>query len=239
MQIEEENKHGQLLWMLPSGDDNQETDRIMIEKMLVECGRRGYTYIMGSIDENSAFIDLFTESGFSILGWEQVWQYQPQENRPAKRSGIWTKTLESDVQQIEQLRCALLSPGEKFIESAKENEMPQFSLMVNGKVAGYAFAAVRLDQVIITPYLSHAVNEPEAFIFQLLDDHYAGFSSQYVIQESKLHLSASVLSEKCKKVSDRRKRIVKHIAIREMDALSAYNHAANGQKTNIVTPISK
>ena len=239
MQIEVEHQHGRLLWMLPTINASESENMNIVKNMLSECGRRRLFYIIGSIDEDSPYIDLFKKYGFSHYGWEQVWQYFPQEKNTVELKYSWKKTEAPQLQQINQLHNKILPPKEKTISKDVLNDPPRYCLLLGEEVVGYAYTTVYLDQAVVTPFISHKILHPEKYIFNLLNTYFSNLSFLYIIQRSTQHLSETSLSEKCKKVSSKRQRIVKHLAIRNKDIVAEYNHSANGRKTNIVTPISK
>ena len=238
-QINQDYKGGYFHWILRTEMADEDAIQRLLEEFSAEASQRGYLYLATSIDHDSDIIHQFELNGFTPIGWEQAWQYQNTEPLMCHEKPMWRRTSLSDLSAINQVRSKNLPPAEKWISPSVFQSPPHFSLFIEGELHGYAYVKKNNKTVVIIPFFSTTVRSPEIVTKHLIDVYFSNSLYMYILLRSGYEWSEAALLEHYKMASDRRIRMVKHLAVKIKELESERNRIANGSTSDVLTPLSK
>jgi len=238
-QVERTHQGGQFLWMVTTNFANEEALLRLVDGVTAEAGHRGYFYITASVDQGSEMFDLFKRVGFTAIDTEQAWEYQYQETFEEPKNAVWRKSSPSDISAINCIQSNLFSPAQKWITPSALKSPPDYTLLIDREVQGSAYIIKNNNKAIAIPYYSQSVlfqNQSTTLLLRTLSIITLRL---YVLLRGKQLLPESDLLEGYKKASDKRIRMIKHIAVMNESRETEYNHVKNGSTGDVLTPLSK
>lgn len=238
-QIDAVHGCGRILWMLPADEDHTSMNNKMLDHLAFESGQRGLFHLTAIFDEYSQYLDTFRESGYTQIGWEQVWQYSWAEVTTDLNIFRWRKTTSTDLHTINLLQNKILFPQEKPIEISVFKIPPQYCLEIDGTIRGYSYVNVGLEKVFLTPYIDQDIQSSKDAMDSLIEKTFSNKLCVYILQRSNQVWLNSYLLERCKNVSEKRLRMVKHLTVRNEEVVAKFNHVPNRQHADIITPTTK
>jgi len=238
-QVERTQQHGRFLWMISPDHLDNHALQLLLDQFCAEAGQRGCFHLTASIDDASPLVEQFKLNGFSQLGWEHVLLYENLDTKPLKEKTGWRRTNAYDIPAISALQNKILSLAEKWTANSFYENPPQYTLEINGELLGFAFVMLNGSTAVITPTYSNLVRSPQKMTESLIHSHLINVLRSYIILKSNHPQPAFTLLEHYKIASRTKIRMVKHISIRNVSEEAERNQITNGQKSDVLTPLSK
>ena len=238
-QLERTQQHGRFLWMIAPDHSDNHALQLLLDQFCAEAGQRGCLHLTASIDDASPLVEQFKLNGFSPLGWEHVLLYENLDSEHLSEKTGWRKTNAYDIPAINALQNKILSLTEKWTANSIYENPPQYTLEINDELLGFAFVMLNGSIAVITPTYSNLVQSPQKMTKSLIQSHLINVIHAYIFLKSNHPQSTFSLLEHYKIASGTKIRMVKHIAVRNVSEEAERNQITNGQKTDVLTPLSK
>jgi len=229
-----------ILWALDSTKEYQSLSPRLLDHLAVEVGLRNLHYLSAVLSDNEPTYLTFREAGYTPCAWQKVWQLK--ETMPTvnlDKGILWRRVKLSDTLSISLLQNRLLSAQEKRITSPIEKKPPQFILINNDSVCGYAYAISSFDKALITPFFDpNSINTAQA-IAALLDHFFRGVRTIYLLQTSSQDWINTSIHTQVYLVGSKKELLVKYLSVLNEDRILNRNQAKTSRHPDIVSPLTK
>jgi hypothetical protein len=236
-QVALENQGARLNWVLPLGFSESDPLPELLDALTREAGLRGAKFITASARVDDCLFETLRRAGYAPCGWHSVWVL-PQNFKAAKSQKIsWFKPDSGDAFDLTLLQRRLLSHAARSIASIEPSTLPDFALMIDGALKGYAKVDQFGNKVLITPYIMKTQDELASILEALTGKFFPTAEKIYLLQTAESEWFTGELENIATCLTPRQELLVKHLTALQKLPATEFNHAANGHRVDTVTPI--
>jgi len=174
-QVERVQQNGRFNWIIAPEHSEEHALQPLLDQVCFESGQRGCLHLTASIEDTSPVVEEFKLNGFTQLGWEHILQYMKSGTDPVAYKTTWRKMKPQDLPAISVLRNKTASLAEKWTLYSTYDNPPQYTLELNGEIAGFAFVIQNGTTAVIIPTISKHVHSPEKLMQSLIHSHFSNF----------------------------------------------------------------
>ena len=238
-QVEIEHTGGRILWALDLSNQVKMLSADLLDSLAVEAELRGLHFLTAAASKNEHPYEVLFNAGYSPSFWQKVWQYKIDFQADNTHTFVWRKVRSSDFFSINLLQSKLLSPNERTVIPPANKRPPAFILFYKGTACGYAYVMTSSEKVMITPMIESKIPFIGSVIKILVRKFFRHIPVYYLVQTSSQRWIETVLADQITLFHPRHEIMVKHLAVRDKNLASNFNHSISNRHTDIVTPIIK
>jgi len=210
----------------------------LLEGLVRQAGERGAHYLLAAIEESNSIHYGLRQTGFRQAYTQKVWQVSPGQ-LPGKQNELrWRTAGERDYFSLASLYPQCVPTGLQPILPLKKNHLPDFILMTDRDVKGYAYLHRYPRAVFLYPYVSPALADMPVALASLIRSvavHPKIFvvipSFQGWLESARTRLAATTVMKQ--------QILVKPIALWQKSAQPVRTRlAVNGQRSETSTPLA-
>jgi hypothetical protein len=231
-QVEIEHTGGRILWALDLSNQEKMISANLLDNLAMEAGLRGLHFLTATASKNEYAFEVLFNAGYSPSFWQKIWQYKINFQADNTHGFVWRKVRPSDFLSIKLLQNKLLSPNERNIIPPANKKPPAFILFFEETACGYAYVMTSTDKVMITPIIESKTPFIGSVLKILVRKFFQHINVYYRWIET-------ALTDQIALIHPRHEIMVKHLAVRDKNLASNFNHARSNRHTDIVTPIIK
>ena len=223
-------------FLLPGDDLDHPLLPDLINCLAVQAGSWGASHLLAEIEESSPALDPVRNSGFSVYGWQTIWQLPA----PAvqRQSGPWQVAVPSDDTHTRTLYQQLVPLLVQAAEPYSPGKGPRLVYRDGDEVLAYAEATVGPQGIFVQPVIHPAVRDVEPLLAGLAAQLpyvatrpvYIAVRSYHAWVESSLHHMNSL-------PAPRQALLVKHLAVFQRVTLLARKPAREAYNTEASVPL--
>jgi hypothetical protein len=238
-QVEIEHTGGRILWALDLSNQEKSLSANLLDNLAVEAGLRGLHFLAAAAFKDEYSYEALFNAGYSPSFWKKIWQYKTDFQTDDTYGFKWRKVRPSDLLSINLLQNKLLSPNEKFIVPPANKKPPAFILFLEETVCGYAYVMTSPDKVMITPIIEPEIPFAVSVLKILVRKFFRHIPVYYLVQTSSQRWIETTFTDQIELIQPRHEIMVKHLAVRDKNLASNFNHSRSNRHTDVVTPIIK
>ena len=238
-QVEIEHTGGSTALALDLSNQAKMLSADLLNNLAVEAELRGLHFLTAAASKDELFYEVLFNAGYSPSFWQKIWQYKIDFQADNTPGFVWKKFSSSAFLSINLLQNKLLSPNERTVIPPANKKPPAFILFYEGTACGYAYAMTSPKKVMITPIIESKIPFIESVIRILVRNFFHHIPVYYLVQTSSQRWIETVLADQIALFYPRHEIMVKHLAVRDKNLASNFNHSISNRHTDIVTPIIK
>ena len=238
-QVEIEYTGGRILWAMDLSNQEKNLSADLLDNLAVEAGLRGLHFLTATASKNEYAYEVLFNAGYSPSFWQKIWQYKINFQADNTPGFVWRKVRPSDFLSIKLLQNKLLSPNERTIIPPANKKPPAFILFFEETACGYAYVMTAPDKVMITPVIESEIPFAVSVLKILVCKFFRHIPLYYLVQTSSQRWIETAFTDQIELIQPRQEIMVKHLAVRDKNLASNFNHSIRNRHTDIVTPIIK
>ena len=229
-------RSAQIAFLLPADNLDQPCLPDLIESLAVQAGSWGASNLLAEIEETSPALDPVRNSGFSVYGWQTIWQMPNLSN--GRHPGPWLPATPADEVHTRTLYQQLIPLLVQAAEPYMPRRGPCLVYRQNDEVLAYAEAFSGPQGIYIQPVIHPAVRDVEPLLAGLVTQlpavagrpiYLAVRSYQAWLEPTLHHLNSQP--------APRQALLVKHLAILQRVTLLARKPAREAYNAKASVPL--
>jgi len=149
-------------YLLPADQLDQPALPELLELLAVQAGSWGAGNLLAEVEESSPALDPVRNSGFSVYGWQTVWNLPPQgASLPANP---WQPAAPPDDTHTRTLHQQLVPLLVQAAEPYAQGKRSRLVYRQRGEILAYAEAAVGPQGIYINPVIHPAVRDVQPLL---------------------------------------------------------------------------
>lgn len=230
------DRSARVSFLLPADNLDQPSLPSLMESLAVQAGSWGACHLLAEVEESSPALDPVRHSGFSVYGWQTIWQVPGQVD--GRRDGPWRPAGAPDDVTARTLYQQLVPPLVQAAEPFAPGKGPRLVYRQDDEVLAYAEAVTGPQGIYVQPVIHPAVNDVasllEGLVAQLPP---AGGRPIYMAVRSYQAWLEPVLHRMQALASPRQALLVKHLAVLQRVSLLARQPAREAYNPEASVPL--
>ena len=228
-------------FLLPGDDLDHPSLPDLIESLAVQAGSWGASHLLAEVEESSPAFDPVRNSGFSVYGWQTIWQLPapaPSGSAAPRPNGPWQLAVASDDTHTRTLYQQLVPLLVQAAEPYSPGKGPRLVYRDGDEILAYAEATVGPQGIFVQPVIHPAVRDVEPLLEGLAAQlPFAGTRPVYIAVRSYHGWVESSLHHLKSLPAPRQALLVKHLAVFQRATLLARKPAREAYNTEASVPL--
>jgi hypothetical protein len=139
------HRSANISFLLPGDELDQPSLPDLIESLAVQAGSWGASHLLAEVDENSPALDPVRNSGFSVYGWQTIWQLPAppvSSGDTPRQNGPWQPVTPADDTHTRTLYQQLVPLLVQAAEPYSPGKGPRLVYRDGDEILAYAEATV-------------------------------------------------------------------------------------------------
>jgi hypothetical protein len=236
-QVALENQGARINWLLPLGFLESDPLPELLDNLAKEAGLRGAKFITASARVDTCLFETLRRAGYSPCGWQSVWALPKSLKNLNSPNVSWFKPDAGDTFDLTLLQRRLLSHASRSVAAFDNSKLPDYALMIDGALKGYARVSRFNNKVLITPFLMKTQDDLVCILDALVSKFFSTAENIYLLQTADSEWLTNDLENFASRLTPREELLVKHFTTLQKLPVSEFNHNTNGHRVDTVTPI--
>lgn len=167
------SRSGQMIFLAPTNNLDFPNVYSLIDFIAVEAANWGCLQLQAETDEHSLAFDIFHKAGFSVYGWQRIYQINPDQMDPewsslGRDSSSWQPVNDRDTLNIHLFYQSLVPAMVQPYETILEKKLQGFVCRRESEILGFADVTFGLTGIYVQPIVHPSAENIREMLLNLV-----------------------------------------------------------------------